>query len=170
MRGTQNNKPNCSIISIVCILLMLSMTQCVQDNKRKTSIAGDRKALISKLIVNNPVQLSDSIPITFVTMNPTSDTLAFTEYHTPFEGILNKFLSIQDSAGLEVEYIGVMARRVMPPPEETYHIVLPGEEKRITFNLLKGYKIDRPGTYTIRYEGENISGIANGPTVSLVVQ
>ena len=111
----------------------------------------------------------DSLMITFTVVNPTSDTLKFTTYHTPFEGMISKFLTVTDSAGQEVKYQGAMAKRVMPPPAETYRTVATGQREHTTFDLRKGYAIEQPGSYTLQYNGEQISGIANGEPVTITV-
>ena len=111
----------------------------------------------------------DSLIIGFTVVNPTADTLQFTVYHTPFEGFISKFLTVTDSAGQEVNYQGAMAKRVMPPPAESYRTVAPGQSEHTTFDLRKGYAIEQPGTYTIQYNSERISGIANGRPVTITV-
>ena len=111
----------------------------------------------------------DSLIIGFTVVNPTSDTLKFTTYHTPFEGFISKFLTVTDSIGQEVSYQGPMAKRVMPPPAETYHTVAPGQREHTTFDLRKGYAIEQPGEYTLQYNSENISGIANGEPLTITV-
>lgn len=111
----------------------------------------------------------DSLMIGFTVVNPTADTLKFTVYHTPFEGFISKFLTVTDSTGQEVRYQGAMAKRVTPPPAETYRAVAPGQREHITFDLRKGYAIEQPGAYTLQYNGERISGVANGEPVTITV-
>lgn len=38
---------------------------------------------------------------------------------------MSKFLTVTDSEGNEVRYIGPMAKRLMPPPADTYRTVAP---------------------------------------------
>ena len=111
----------------------------------------------------------DSLMIGFTVVNPTADTLEFTVYHTPFEGFISKFLTVTDSAGQEVNYQGAMAKRVTPPPADTYRTVAPGQREQVTFDLRKGYAIEQPGTYTLQYNSERISGIANGEPLTITV-
>ncbi|UAY54633.1 hypothetical protein [Arachidicoccus terrestris] len=113
--------------------------------------------------------LRDSLIIKFTVTNPTKDTLKFTTYHTPFEGFLSKFLIVKDSEGNEAQYLGPMAKRVMPPPAATYHAVAPGQSESVNFNLKKGYKIEKAGTYTIQYNSELISGVANGKAITIKI-
>lgn len=119
--------------------------------------------------LDDTLSLQDSLMIRFTVTNPTKDSLQYTQYHTPFEGIISKFLTVTDSSGTEIDYLGPMAKRVMPPPTETYHTVAPGQRESITFDLKKGYKITQTGTYTLQYNAEKISGIANGEAITITV-
>lgn len=118
---------------------------------------------------NDTPSLRDSLMIRFTVTNPTKDSLRFTTYHTPFEGFISKFLTVTDSKGKQIDYIGPMAKRVMPPPESTYHTLDAGQSEKVLFDLKKGYKIEHPGVYTLKYNGENISGIANGAAITITV-
>lgn len=111
--------------------------------------------------------LTDSLIINFTVTNPTKDTLKFTAYHTPFEGMISKFLTVKDADGNEASYLGPMAKRMMPPPADTYHTLAPGQSESVRFDLKKGYKIEKAGTYTIQYNGELISGVANGQAIKV---
>ena len=126
-------------------------------------------SLYVTLETKDQYKLSDSILIDFVVHNPTKDTLKFTQYHTPFEGVISKFVDVIGADSVEVDYIGAMARRIMPPPADTYHAVAPNESKRISFDLKKGYKIDKVGTYSIQYNSERISGITPSKAVEITV-
>ena len=119
--------------------------------------------------IADTLHLQDSLMIRFTVTNPTNDTLQFTQYHTPFEGFISNFLTVTDSQGSEISYIGPMAKRVMPPPADTYHTLTPKQSEQVTFDLKKGYKIENPGTYTLQYNAENISGVANGEPLTITV-
>ena len=135
----------------------------------ETTQPADTALVASLQAVSEAPSLKDSLIIRFTVTNPTPDSLKFTTYHTPFEGLISKFLTVKDSAGKEVSYQGPMAKRVMPPPAETYRTLGPGESKGTTFDLKKCYKIDHPGTYTLQYNAERISGIGNGQALTITV-
>ncbi|GAA4790628.1 hypothetical protein GCM10023231_18160 [Olivibacter ginsenosidimutans] len=122
-------------------------------------------SLVAVLRIDSIASLSDSLFMVFKVYNPSPDTLRFTQYHTPFEGFLNNFLTVTDEQGQEIPYRGAMAKRVMPPPEETYCTVAPSASDSIRFSLLKGYAITKPGLYTIEYNAGNVSGMSNGHPV-----
>lgn len=167
-------------IQIIALLLVLGLTtQCQQTGKQE---AADEHASMEQVetpvlhtdslvavlqSVEDPQSLKDSIGITFTVSNLSADTLKFTQYHTPFEGFISNFIALTDSTGTAVRYIGAMAKRVSPPPAESFHSVAPGAEKSISFDLKKGYAIESPGTYTLQYIGSRVSGIASGEAIQI---
>lgn len=157
--------------SAVVLTILGLMTQCKSIKnitKHDNNIHHDTTLFVS-LASEETYALHGAIPIKFTVTNPTKDTLKFTQYHTPFEGMMSKFLTVKDRAENEVSYIGAMARRVMPPPAETYHTVAPGGTKSVSFDLKNGYKIEKAGVYTLHYVGGNISGIASGKPIVITV-
>lgn len=170
-----------SLHVLVLLVIILLTTQCQQTGKDGTSASDEQMeetasniAVIDSLVAilasnQDTYSLQDSIQITFTVNNPTEDTLKFTQYHTPFEGFISNFLEVKDSAGNEVKYIGAMAKRVSPPPAETYHTLAPGEQESISFDLKKGYALEKPGTYTLEYTGGLISGIASGEILQIEI-
>lgn len=157
--------------------LLLALTQCQQTTtkqgeepeslraKQAESMMDADTTLVAVLKIDSVVHLSDSLPMVFSVYNPTKDTLRFTQYHTPFEGFISNFLTITNAAGKEVPYMGAMAKRVMPPPAETYCAVAPSETDSVRFSIMKGYNLTEPGIYTIQYNAGNVSGMANGKPV-----
>lgn len=137
-------------------------------NLKQPEAAGD--GLVVTIRMDGEYSLVDSLPLHFTVYNPTDDTLRFTKYHTPFEGFLNKIFDITDSDGNEVAYIGPMARRVMPPVEESYRTVLPQSRDTVTIDLKKGYQFEAPGTYTVQFNGGAISGVDNGEPIRVEVK
>lgn len=169
--------------SLLVTGLLLTFTQCQQNAtkqgeeleslraKQAESMMDGDTTLVAILEIDSVVRLSDSLPIVFKVYNPTKDTLRFTQYHTPFEGFISNFLTITNTQGTEVPYLGAMAKRVMPPPAESYCTVAPSTSDSIRFSIMKGYGITQPGTYTIQYNAGNVSGMANGePVVVRVVE
>ncbi|QNL48237.1 hypothetical protein H8S90_15685 [Olivibacter sp. SDN3] len=138
-------------------------------SKQAKSLNNSDTTLVAILEMDSVVSLSDSLPILFKVYNPTTDTLRFTQYHTPFEGFLNNFLTITDEDGKEVSYRGAMAKRVMPPPAETYCLIAPQDHDSVAFSIMKGYQLEKPGHYTIHYNAGNVSGMANGSPIRIQV-
>ena len=155
------------------------MTQCQQPTQtgsattepveQMESDPATPTTLYAVLEADSALRLQDSLMIGFKVVNPTTDTLQFTVYHTPFEGFISKFLTVTDGEGKEVDYIGAMAKRVMPPPADSYHTLAPGQDESVMFDLKKGYKIENAGTYTLQYNSERINDIANGEPITITV-
>jgi len=85
--------------------------------------------------------------------------LQFCKWHTPFEPLMSKYLDVTDENGTEVDYKGAMAKRMMPPPASSYIEVKSGDSLAVTVDVLKAYAITKPAKYTIKYSGQNMSGL-----------
>lgn len=169
------------VLTMALLIMTVGFTTQCQPPKPGESAGGDpvenmngSQAADSALYVvletpKGALSLHDSLMIRFTVVNPTTDTLKFTAYHTPFEGVISKFLAVTDSAGNEVDYLGPMVKRVMPPPADTYHSLPPGQRQSSLFDLKKGYRIEKAGTYTLQYIGGQISGIAGGEPITITV-
>lgn len=169
------------ILHITLLIGTLGLnTQCHQPTPKapaanepvkntENRLPADSSLYASLESVDDTPNLQGNLMVRFTVNNPTKDTLRFTAYHTPFEGFISKFLTVTDIEGKEVSYHGPMVKRVMPPPADTYHTLAPGQTESVTFDLQKGYKIANAGTYTLQYNGERISGIANGSPITIVI-
>lgn len=157
----------------IATMLLLGATAC-KTNKMSSEQQIETKTSASKLVsslkaTQKNYTLNDTISLEFTVTNPTKETIRFTQYHTPFEGMMSIFLDVKDGEGNEINYIGAMTRRIMPPPENTYHTLAPGESKSVTFPLKKGYDITKPGTYKISYIPTSINEIQGGKTLKITV-
>lgn len=137
-----------------------------QDSTAQADALADSTLLVS-LQADSVYKLTDSISVLFLVSSHSKDSLRFTQYHTPFEGFMSNFLSITDSEGKDVPYIGPMTRRVMPPPADTYRTVAPGQIDSIRFPIAKGYRFEKAGTYSIQYNSGAISGLDNGQAIEI---
>ena len=59
-----------------------------------------------------------------------------------------------------------MAKRIMPPPADSYAKVAPKETLSTKIDLLLGYDLKTGNTYTVIYAAEGISGLVVRDTVS----
>ena len=166
--------PALLFVAVISAMASCQMSKKPSENrdtisKETESSSVKDTSLVAKLSVPYALGLHDSIPLHFTVFNPTADTLRFTKYHTPFEGFLNNFLTIKDADGNELAYIGPMAKRVMPPVSESYMTVVPHDSLSVNIDLKKGYRFEKKGTYTIQYNGGNVTGIANGEGIKAIV-
>jgi hypothetical protein len=81
---------------------------------------------------------------------------------------MSKYLDIKDENGTEVNYKGVMAKRIMPPPASAYTTLKAHDSLSKNIDLLKAYAIEKPAKYTITYNGTGISGLHVAKSVTFV--
>lgn len=166
--------------------LFLLLTACFLftacGNTQKTAAAGEDSVttkgneepiveeLVTEISVPATVKAGDSIPLKFTVRNPSSKELKFCKWHTPFEGFMAMFLDIKDAAGTNAQYKGVMAKRIMPPPDEAYIKVPAGDSVSVEINLLKGYQLTAPGKYTVIYQAGGMSGLTKVNEASFSIE
>ena len=105
------------------------------------------------------VDKSGGIKVTF--KNSTEDDLRILKWYTPLEGMMTPFLTVTDETGEELEYAGLMAKRVSNPTHENFEVIPSG--KSVTsdiINLDDTYDLEEGIKYTIKYTGsiEYIAG------------
>jgi hypothetical protein len=119
--------------------------------------------------IKDTIRLGGPVVLRFSVNNTGNTTQRFCKWHTPFEPLMSDYLKIKDGQGTEVNYQGPMAKRIMPAPEESYIHLYPHDKLVSSVDLLKGYSITQPSTYTIIYTGEGISGLNVKDKVSFVL-
>jgi hypothetical protein len=143
---------------------ILSLVAC--SSTKKTPATEELAAHIS---VKQPVKVGEPLMLTFTVKNGSSKELKFCKWHTPFEGFKNSYFLIKNSNGEDAQYKGVMAKRIMPPPAESYMAVPAGDSVTVSIDLLQAYVVDKAGKYTIQYEGNLISELKNVNEASFVI-
>jgi hypothetical protein len=113
---------------------------------------------------------SDSVMMTFTVYNTGKKDQTFCKWHTPFEPPMSKYLDVRDENGNEANYLGAMAKRIMPPPADSYLKVKAGDSLSVVADLRKSYQLTNPARYTIRYNSEGISGISVKDSVSFEIR
>lgn len=124
------------------------------------------KALFATMQMKSTYQTGDSVQLKFTVYNPADSAMKFCKWHTPFEPLMSKYLNVTNANGEEANYKGPMAKRIMPPPADSYITVAAKDSLLVTVNLLKAYDITKPGKYTVTYAGQNISGLNVKDSVS----
>lgn len=118
------------------------------------------KGLKARMEIAAAQSLDKPIEMTFTVYNQADSSQTFCKWHTPFEALMSKYLDITLADGKEVAYKGPMAKRIMPPPADSYVSVAAKDSLSIKVDLTKGYDFNAAGTYTIRYNSGNISGLS----------
>jgi hypothetical protein len=160
---------------------LLALTSCSVKNsntakdqqadttKTDTTTSSNAKVLVADMQIQDTLRSADSLILTFTVRNHTAAPLRFCKWHTPFEPLMSKYLDIKDVNGVStVDYRGAMAKRIMPPPESSYMTLQPADSAKVRVDLRKGYAITNPGKYSIKYEGEGISGLVVKDSVTFV--
>lgn len=156
---------NLLVFPAACLALFY-FTACKQSQRAASGSEGLETVMSVPAITpsGSPVMLS------FTVYNRSTKDTQFCKWHTPFEGFISTFLDIRDSAGVNVQYRGAMAKRVMPPPAEAYIQVPAGDSVSVTVDLLKGYDLTQPGHYKAVYQGGGMSGLEKVNEISFSVQ
>jgi hypothetical protein len=127
------------------------------------------QGLTAKLEVSPTVKLNEHVNLKFTVYNNSDSAQTFCKWHTPFEPLMSKYLDVISESGEDVQYKGAMAKRVMPPPASSYITLAPKDSLSVTVNLMDGYAIEKPSTYSVRYNSEEISGLSIKDSVSFKV-
>lgn len=108
--------------------------------------------------------------LVFAVYNNTDSTRTFCKWHTPFERLMSKYLDVRDEAGQEVDYRGAMAKRMMPPPADSFITVKKGDSISVVTDLKEGYAILKPGKYSIKYNSSDINGLVVKDSISVTIK
>jgi hypothetical protein len=127
------------------------------------------RQLTGRILIRPVIKESDSVTMTFTVYNTGKKDQTFCKWHTPFEPPMSKYLDVVDENGNEVNYLGAMAKRVMPPPADSYLKVTAGDSLSVVADLRKSYQLSKPGRYTIKYNSEGISGISVKDSVNFEI-
>lgn len=169
------------IIKAILVCATVSLAACSSSSKvSDKSNTGDssvtsttkvisQSGISGKLISPKAAKLGDPINIKFTVYNNADTASKFCKWHTPFERLMSKYLDVTATDGSEADYKGPMAKRIMPPPADSYTSLKPGDSTSVDFNLLDAYSISKVGTYTIKYNSSAISGIVVKDSIQITI-
>jgi len=150
---------------------MLVVASCSQSTRNSESASNADSALkdsstvlastpiYAKMSIAPTIKIGSPVSLRFTVYNDADTVQQFCKWHTPFEPLLSKYLDITDEAGEEAMYKGAMAKRIMPPPADSYIKVKPKDSLSVVVDLLQGYGITKPATYKVKYNAQNMSGL-----------
>jgi hypothetical protein len=155
---------------LLLFISALTLGSCSEStlNSNKQPVVVSNNGLLTTINVQNENPSKEGQLLTFKVKNNGDSTISFCKWHTPFEPLMSKYLDVTNEDGTEMAYKGPMAKRIMPPPADSYVAVKPGDSISVDFDLLKGYEINKPGNYTIKYNSENMSGLTVKDSLILV--
>jgi len=149
--------------NLLFILAVVILASCSQSTRKTDTKASP---LHAKITIAPNIAVTDSILMRFTVYNDADSVQQFCKWHTPFEPLLSKYLDITNESGEEANYQGAMAKRMMPPPADSYLKVQPNDSLSVVVNVSKGYNITKPSTYNVKYNAQNMSGLIVRDSVS----
>lgn len=156
------------------LLLLAACGTSKKQNNGSTSTADtiekiDTVAnLTARMDMKPAVKTGDSLELQFTVYNTSTKVQSFCKWHTPFEPPMSKYLDIKDDQGVEARYQGAMAKRIMPPPANSYIEIKPGDSLSVKVNISKIYALDKSGTYTVSYNSQKISGLVVKDSITFI--
>lgn len=159
---------------------LLALSSCSQntrstDSSVKTDSAvtavsdtAAQTALFATMSIKDTIKAGEPVQLKFIVYNNADTTQQFCKWHTPFEPLMSKYLDVKDENGEDVPYKGAMAKRIMPPPADSYIKVNAKDSLSADVDVLKGYAITKPAKYTIVYNSQNMSGLIVKDSISFV--
>jgi len=155
-------------------LFLIVFSACVRPPSDSQTTNATAKpvdtTLTTKIKIAEPIALGSPIEMTFTVYNTTTSAKTFCKWHTPFEPLMSKYLTIYANTAEEVSYKGPMAKRMMPPPADSYLTIKPGDSLSVKVDLSKAYEFKLTGVHTILYNSGSISGLNIAEPVSFVIQ
>jgi hypothetical protein len=161
----------------ILYIAVLALSACgvktnnTAKNADSTAISANvqtAKPLFAKMQIKDTIKAGDSVLLKFTVYNTADSTQQFCKWHTPFEPLMSKYLEVKNEKGEEMNYLGAMAKRIMPPPASSYIKVNSKDSLTSNVDLLKAFAIIKPAKYTITYVGQNMSGLIVTDSVSFV--
>ncbi|KQN36216.1 hypothetical protein ASE92_08825 [Pedobacter sp. Leaf41] len=155
-----------TILCVSTIILAACSSSNQQSGEKKTDSMTVNEtsnkpvdAITGKLTLLSTPKIGEPINIKFTVYNNADTAAKFCKWHTPFENLMSKYVDVIMEDGTESAYKGAMAKRVMPPPADSYITLKPGDSTSVDFDLNNAFTIDKSGKYTVKYNSAGISGI-----------
>jgi hypothetical protein len=160
------------ILPAIGLFLFVACSPTTQDGEKATTTNADSKTdttLVAAMFIPAVSAANAPIEMTFTIYNRTDSVRTFCKWHTPFEPLMSKYLDVTSAEGEEAAYKGPMAKRIMPPPADSYVSIKPKDSLSIKVDLTKAYDI-KPGSYVVRYNSQSISGLSVTDSVKISVK
>lgn len=156
------------VVAAACMLSSCHLHKNHTAAAPAAAAAGQPALLSGRMYIADTIKAGDPVLLKMTVYNTAGTKQQFCKWHTPFEPLMSQYLEIKKEDGTVVLYHGPMAKRVMPPPADSYLSISPQDSLSAGVDLLKAYAIGSPGKYTITYTGGHMSGIAVTESVSFV--
>lgn len=147
---------------------ILLLSACSQHTLNTDKVESSQPIFATMLMVQDTFRTGEQVLLKFTVRNTADTVQQFCKWHTPFEPLMSKYLDVASPGGEDASYRGPMAKRVMPPPADSYVKVNPGDSLSAEVDILKSYALKSPGSYTVYYNSYEISGLAVKDSVEFV--
>ncbi|MBC7565594.1 MAG: protease [Pedobacter sp.] len=152
------------------ILAAVALASCSQNTRNAESASADSSALdnaiakissqlYAKMTVSPTIKMGKPMQMRFTVYNDANSIQQFCKWHSLFKPLISKYLDITNESGEEANCKGAMAKRVIPPPANSYVKIAPKDSLSVIVDLAIGYNITKPSTYKLEYNAQNISGL-----------
>lgn len=148
------------------LIVLAGCSPKVQNPSSNSPSKNQEDSLYLVLGIKDIIKTGEKATLKFTVHNDQSIEKSFCKWHTPFEPLMSKYLDIKDESGNEVPYKGPMAKRIMPPPADSYIAIKPKEVLSSEVDLLKAYQLEAGKKYSVSYNSSGISGIKATNTVT----
>lgn len=148
------------------LIILAGCSPKVQNPSSNIPSKSQGDSLYVVLGIKDIIKTGEKVSLKFTVRNDQSTEKSFCKWHTPFEPLMSKYLDIKDENGNEVLYKGPMAKRIMPPPADSYLAVKPKDVLSSEVDLLKAYELEAEKKYTVSYNSSGMSGIKAANTVT----
>lgn len=148
------------------LLLLLQTQQC-------TMTSDTSNLQVTTLLTAEKLNFKsgeEEIELLFSVRNSTEKKTKFCHYMTPFETISGNIFEIKNAAGDVADYEGIMRKRKEPTAENDIPVAA-GQTVSALFTLQGSYDLSKPGTYTIRFKGnEYMNNLPDSNTLKITVE
>lgn len=141
------------------LVVLAGCSQKVINNHSSSSVKNGSDSLYVTLNIQAEIKADEKVSMRFIVHNDKASGKSFCKWHTPFEPLMSKYLNVVDENGTEAAYKGPMAKRIMPPPAESYLMVNPRDTLVAEVDLLQGYQLQKGKRYTVSYNSSGMSGL-----------
>ena len=159
-----------NIIVPAMLIALAGCSQRVHNSQNENITKTGSDSLFITLSIKNVLKAGEKPNLKFLVSNDKSASKSFCKWHTPFEPLMSKYLDIKDQDGNEALYKGPMAKRIMPPPADSYQTVKPMDTLVSIIDLSKAYELKEGKEYTVSYNSGSISGLRPSNTVSFKLE
>ena len=155
-----------NILFPVMLIALAGCSRKVHNSQNNDTTKNQGDSLLVTLSIKDVFKAGEKPNLKFVVSNGKSMSRSFCKWQTPFEPLMSKYLDIRDEDGNEASYKGPMAKRIMPPPADSYQTVNPMDTLVSTVDLSIAYELEADKKYTVSFNSASISGLSPTNSVS----